>query len=592
MVAIVAVVAANCVFLPAAKSAEGIRLDYGVEIMGEIDGNLLAQIEEASRLFQLVDRPPASLSALEKRAKGDVTRILKVLRAEGFYGGTFDYHIDVNATPIAVTLKIAPGARYLLRLPSIIFHDPPPEALGMEFNAADLGFTDGAPAKAATVISAETVIVATLRLRGFPLAAAGKRDVIVDHASQSVDVTFRALSGPRALFGVLRIEGLQKVDADYVRRRVQWVRGAQYDPVLVQSTRQALSQSRLFDSVRIVHADTVDENGEIVMRVIVEEARPRVIGTGLGYSSDDGFGARGFWEHRNLFGGAERLRIELGGNLSRNGAFAEYVQPDIYSTDQSFIASAAYSLEDTEAFESESIKTTFSVERPLAPALAGQAGVSIEREFIEENNIEQRFFLAGLPLALRWDRTDDALDPTRGFRLNLTVTPFLEALGSDLTFISARVRPSAYFLLEESHDVVFATWAGLGTVSGVTTDELPADKRLYAGGGGSIRGYGFQLVGPLDTANDPLGGRSVVELGTELRARVYGDFGGVIFLEGGNVFDSATPDFEDPLLFGAGAGIRYFTGLGSIRFDIGFPLDRRNGVDDPFQFYVSIGQAF
>lgn len=591
MVVFAAILAAGALARVAA-AADGAGLDYSVEILGGAEGDLLEQIQEASRLYGLVERPPASLSALEKRAKADLTRVLKVLRAEGYYGGQITYDFDAKATPLAVLLTVVPGERYRLKTPTIILRDPPPEAEGMEFEVAELGFADGAPAEAVTVVSAENVIVATLEARGFPLAEAGKREVIVDHATKSVSVTFRVIPGPYARFGAASIEGLREINPGYIARRIKWQRGEPYSPALVQSTRQALSQSRLFVSVRIAHADEVSDEGEIAMRVIVEEAKPRVIGAGVGYSTDEGFGLRGFWEHRNLFGSAERLRLELGGSQTSNGASAEYVQPDFFSTDQSFITSAAYSRENTEAFEIESAETTFSVERPLTPNLAGRAGVSFERSFIEENDIEERFFLVGLPMQLRWDRTDDALDPTEGFRVNLNVTPYLQPLGSDLTFISARVQPSAYFLLEETKQVVLATWGGLGTIRGVVTDDLPADKRFYAGGGGSIRGYGFQLVGPLDAADDPLGGRSVVEIGTELRARVYGDFGGVIFLEGGNVFDSAAPDFSEPLLFGAGFGVRYFTGLGPIRFDIGFPLDRRGDVDDPFQFYVSIGQAF
>jgi translocation and assembly module TamA len=588
----IAAIFASCWLGQGAQAEDGAQIDYSVEMVLDGEADLRAQIEEASRLFGLAERPPASLSALEKRAKEDLARITKVLRAEGFYGGAVGYAIDADASPIAVRLTVAPGERYLFEPPKIIFDDPPPEAANMAFGIAELGISAGAPAKAVTVVSAENVIVALLEARGFPLAAAGKREVTVDHAAKRVAVTFRALPGPYAVFGALDIQGLQDAEAGYIKRRITWKRGAPYDPALVRSTHQALTESRLFNSVRVVHGEEVDENGEIAMRVVVEEAKPRVIGAGLGYSTDDGLGALGFWEHRNLFSAAERLRLELGGSRDRHGASAEFVRPDFLAINQSFIATGAYSLESTEAFESESLETTFSVERPLAPTLVGRAGASIERAFIEENGVESRFFLVGLPLQLGWDRTDDRLDPTMGFRADLDVTPYVQALGSDLNFVSARIRPSAYFLLEESQQIVLATWAGLGTIRGTVTDDLPADKRFYAGGGGSIRGYGFQLVGPLDSENDPLGGRSVMEMGTELRARIYGDFGGVVFLEGGNVYDSAAPDFSDPLLFGAGFGIRYFTGIGPLRVDLGFPLDRRAGIDDSFQFYVSIGQAF
>jgi translocation and assembly module TamA len=565
-------------------------LPYSVEIAGDA-GDLTSKIQEASRLFGLVERPPASLSALEKRAENDVTRIRQVIRAEGYYDGSVRHDIDRRAEPVAVTLSVTLGKVYRLEPPTIIFQEAPPEVAGITYTHTELGFADRPPARAVTIVAAENTIVAVLDKRGFPLAEAGEREVIVDHETRTVRATFRILPGPFARFGDVTVTGLDQVDRRYVRHRLKWSHGERYDPGLVQETRRALTESRLFSAVRITIADEVAADGLVPVEISVEEAKPRVIGAGVGYSTDEGIGARGFWEHRNLFGGAESLRLELGGSFIERGASAEFVRPDFLSTNQSFIATANIAQEDTEAFESETIEGIVSIERPLTTSLVGRGGFSIERSFIEENDDEERFTLLGLPLQLRWDVTDDTLDPTRGARATLAVTPFVETLGSNVAFVSARLSPSTYFLLEESHRVVLAGWGSVGTIRGAVTDDLPADKRFFAGGGGSIRGYAFQLVGPLDDADDPLGGRSVLEFGTEVRGRVYEEFGAALFIEGGNVFDSAVPDFEDPLLFGAGFGLRYYTDLGPIRLDVAFPLDRRD-VDDAFQLYVSIGQAF
>lgn len=129
-------------------------------------------------------------------------------------------------------------------------------------------------------------------------------------------------------------------------------------------------------------------------------------------------------------------------------------------------------------------------------------------------------------------------------------------------------------------------------MAGDSTNDIPATKRFYAGGGGSIRGYKYQTVGPLNSKNDPVGGRSLLEIGFEARVRITEDIGIVPFIEGGNVYESMLPDFADELLWGAGLGIRYYTAVGPIRFDVAVPLDRRDNVDDAFQFYISIGQAF
>ncbi|MCU0894555.1 MAG: BamA/TamA family outer membrane protein, partial [Rhodospirillales bacterium] len=131
-----------------------------------------------------------------------------------------------------------------------------------------------------------------------------------------------------------------------------------------------------------------------------------------------------------------------------------------------------------------------------------------------------------------------------------------------------------------------------GSIAGQPRDDVPANKRFYAGGGDSIRGYKFQEVGPIDDDNDPLGGRSLFETSLELRTRVWGNLGVVSFVEGGNVFEAEYPDFADPLRWAAGGGLRYFTPIGPVRLDIAFPLNRREDIDDPFQFYIALGEAF
>ncbi len=567
-------------------------VDYRVVFAGDSAADLVDKAREASQLVSLAERPPASLSALEKRAERDLDGLRKVLRAEGYYGADVSFAIDRSTDPVTVTLTVRAGPPYNFVPPRVLFEAPSEGISRLDLSAPLRSLEAGAPARAVAVVEAETAIVAALNAGGFPHASAAPREVIVDHAAQTVRVTFRIVPGAFARFGDTTISGSEQADVAFVRRRIKWTRGERYDPRLVQQTRRALSQTRLFNRIRITHADAVDDGGALAMEINVDDARPRIIGAGVGYSSNEGPGARGFWEHRNLFGAGERLRLELGGNFARRGATGEFVVPDVLTTDQSLIAAMSLAQEDTEAFESESIETSLLIERPFSRSLAGRAGVTIERSFVKEDNQSDRFLLVGLPLQLLWDGTDDALDPTRGARARAFVTPFVGPLGSDLTFVSARIEPSAYVLLDENRRVVLAGWSTVGTIGGASTEDLPADHRFFSGGGGSVRGYGFQLVGPLDEAGDPLGGRSIFEVGAEIRARVYGDFGGVLFLEGGNVFDSEVPSFDEELLFGAGFGIRYFSGIGPIRFDVAFPLDDRGDVDDPFQIYVSIGQAF
>jgi translocation and assembly module TamA len=224
------------------------------------------------------------------------------------------------------------------------------------------------------------------------------------------------------------------------------------------------------------------------------------------------------------------------------------------------------------------------------------AGTSFAYEIVDEkaDNGEgkRRFQLFGLPLTAVRDDTNDALDPTEGTRLQLSLTPTTGVGDESLLFLTAIAGGSAYYAIDEEERFVLAGRARVGTILAEDTDALPASRRFYAGGGGSIRGYEYQLVGPLDNDEEPFGGTSLVEIGAEVRVRVTEEIGVVPFIDGGTVYDDPIPNGDETLRWAAGLGLRYFTGFGPIRLDVAFPLNPRDGVDEAFQFYVSFGQAF
>ena len=151
---------------------------------------------------------------------------------------------------------------------------------------------------------------------------------------------------------------------------------------------------------------------------------------------------------------------------------------------------------------------------------------------------------------------------------------------------------AGYYAIGDDDRVVLAGRGRVGTIFGEKFDEVPVDQRLFAGGANSIRGYEFQRAGPLDANADPTGGRSLVDFGAEIRARFLDDWGMVVFADGGTASRGQYLDGGERMLFAAGIGARYYTKVGPVRFDIAFPLNGRDGVDDLFQFYISFGQAF
>ena len=205
--------------------------------------------------------------------------------------------------------------------------------------------------------------------------------------------------------------------------------------------------------------------------------------------------------------------------------------------------------------------------------------------------MRQHYTLIGIPAYLKHDGSDDLLNPTTGDREAVTITPYTDPGNSNLSFITGRVSASFYQRLGKSDRYVIAILGALGATAGISLDDMPKDKRYYVGGGGSLRGYGFQRAGPIDANDTPIGGLSSAEASLEFRYKLTETIGIVPFLDAGNVYDTSFPDLSKRVFLGAGIGARYYTGLGPLRFDIAAPLHRRSG-DRPFQIYVSLGQAF
>lgn len=575
--------------VPALAAAAGI--EYKTEIVGIEDKALLSELRQASQLVALEDRRPDSETALARRAASDRERLDTVLRAEGYYDAEIAFDIDAESRPAIVRVRVTPGQRY--NLARVDFNAPDGRPLPPLANYAPLAFglKIGGPARSAPVLAAERQIARALAERGFPLARVADRRVVVDKATKTMDVAYSVDAGPPAAFGPTRINGLDQVELDYVRRRIAWREGEPYDARLVERTRRSLVASGLFATARAATADAVGPDGRIPIDIDVTERPHRSIGLGLNYDTTLGASARAFWEHRNVFGDAERLRLSSELGQRRQNAIAAFRRPDVFSVDQDLIASITAENEQLEAYDRTRLVAFTGLERRISDQVTVGGGAQVERSHTDERVRTRDYTLVGTPLFLRRDATDNLLNPTRGTRQTLTLTPYLGPIGSDLTFLSSRLSGSAYLSLDDRSDYVLAGFAAIGSIVGESRDVLPKDKRLYAGGGGSVRGYGYQRAGPLDEAGDPIGGRSSLEGGIELRVKITEAIGVAPFVEAGTVYESTVPDFSERMFVGTGIGLRYYTPIGPVRLDVGFPLNRRR-EDDAFQVYVSLGQAF
>ncbi|MGD8326414.1 MAG: autotransporter assembly complex family protein [Sphingomonadales bacterium] len=579
------------VLFPAQASNSADKFTFDLTVSGlenDVFNTIHKTFKEASLLEMHQQEPFTSVANLRRQLKSDVDLMQRVLRANGYYGSRIEDSIARQEEHFKVRIKITPGPLYHFKSVTVAFQYPEPkEDIRNQINEL-VGLNKDDPAIAQSVVSAEARITDTLPEFGFPFAERIQRDIIVDHNSQSMDVTFIVATGIERHMGKLQFNGLETIKDVYLRKFATWEIGDTFKQSLIDDLRSRLVRSGLFASVNITLVPAEDESANII--VTLNEAKQRTIGITGGYSTAEGFGGDISWTHRNLTGRGDRLRLTLLGAEIEQSLAAQYELPNFRRLDQILSFEGAVRRQDTDAFLSNSLEAGTSLERVITDELAIHAGLTTEYNDIRDAEGDRDFFLAGLPLGLRWDSSDDLLDPRQGIRASFTTTPNIGVGDNTILFLRNELRTSAYYSPSQDEKLTGALRIRLGSIVGAANADLPATERFFSGGGGSIRGFKFQRVGPLDIEGDPLGGRSTAEVGAEVRWKVSRTIGIVPFIDGGNVYEDVLPQFSG-FRWGAGLGLRYHTSIGPIRFDAAFPLGRRP-EEKRFQFYISLGQAF
>jgi len=570
-------------------------INYRAEITGVEDSELADLLDKISELKTLQDKPPVSEEALRRRADRDLGRLADAAHSLGYWDAEFSYDIDTEAEPAKVTVTVKPGPLY--HVASVEVHGPGGQPFAVPRDEKKLPLKPGDPARTAPVVATETALLTALGDSGHPFAKVENRRVEIDKDTQTMDVTYTLDPGRVMRFGPPEIKRLERLDPDYVEGRIRWQRGEIYDAKKVEETRRALIESGLFSTVQITPTVDPENPQDVRMTIDATERLHRTVGAGLAYNTSQGFGARAFWENRNLFGYAENLRLSAEAGQQLDAFRVNFRRPDSLAVDQDFLATAEAANDIPVAYRSRRAIATAGIERRFDHLLTG--GVSFE---IEKANVvqladvtprtgTQRYELVGLPAYLKLDETDNLLNPTTGYRGQLNVTPAHTFSGSHLTFSTNLLSGSTYWALGPEQRAVLAGKVALGSLDGAPLSQLPSDQRIYAGGGGSVRPYAYLMAGPLAPNNVPIGGRSSLVLNLETRIKITETIGVVPFVDAGSYYESPMPQLGRTLLYGVGLGARYYTGFGPLRLDLATPLHKRHG-DSPIQVYISLGQAF
>ncbi len=578
----------------------GLRADlrYRAEIVGAKESDLSDLLDGVSELKSLEDRPPASEEALRRRADRDLGRLADAAHSLGYWDAKFKFDLDTAAEPAKVTVTVEPGPVY--HVGSVAVLGPRGHPLELPEGHPPLPLKPGDPARTAPVIAAEKALVTAFADTGHPFAKAEDRRVVIDHGTQTMAVTYKIAPGPEMQFGGVAVEGLDRLDPLYVERRLRWRENEPYDARKVEETRRALIETGLFSTVQIT--PSVDPNNPQATRMTIAatERLHRTIGAGVGYNTSQGLGARAFWENRNLFGYAENLRLSAEVGQQIEAFRGNFRRPDFLAVDQDFLATAEIANDMPVAYNSRRALVSAGFERRFNRYLTGGIALSLTKANVEQladtstlTSAErtQHYTLVGVPTYLKLDLSDNLLNPTRGYRAQLSVTPAHTFSSPKLNFVTSLVSGSGYWPLGANDRAVIAGRVALGSIDGAPLADLPADQRLYVGGGGSLRPYGYQMAGPLALNDVPIGGKSSLALNLEARIKITDTIGIVPFIDAGSFYEAPFPQLGRTMLYGVGLGFRYYTGFGPLRLDLATPLHKRH-ANSPIQVYISLGQAF
>ncbi len=616
------------------------QVEYEVQLEGAPNDDVGDILEETIDLYRRQEDGAPSMAILERRGEQDVETIRRVLRSFGYYEPEIEIVVEARAPEAPGAETAEPAEEEPEEMGGVfasIFGEPEPEEVdesaedglpdqravarvmidpGPAFTLAEHEFrlperVDGPPvnlpapreldspvgrrASAGEILEAESQVLNLLINSGRPWAQVAGRRAVADLEADTLSVESFVEPGPYAEYGEVVVEGAEDVETSHILTYQPFEAGRPVDRRQLRDYQSALMATGLYDAVTVDLPATPPPEGRgpaTPVRVLIEEGPKRTVTAGARYNTGSGPEVQAGFMHRNLFGEGERLEFQASAGLEEQIARLDARKPQFLRSGQDLTGFTELRHIEDDAYDETGASVGAGVERQLNRYVTVGAGGLLEYSEITDSEGDETVFLYGAPSFLRYDDTDDLLNPTEGLRAWLYGTPYYAQRDrGDSQFFRAEGLASTYLAFDEERRYVLAGRARLGSIFSGEFDDIPATKRFYSGGGGSVRGYRERFIGPLDADDDPTGGRSVAEAGVEFRARVYGDIGAVTFLEAGLVSEELYPSFSEEPLYAAGVGLRYYSPVGPIRVDVAVPLNSRD-VDDPFAVYFSIGQAY
>ena len=571
------------------------------EDLAELDQDgFRERFRSLSTLDRLSD-DDANLAQVNRRARDDNDLLVTMLRVYGFYDGDVRNSVAPIAGQdrVALTFDVNSGPVYRLSAIDLAGLD----AVGVDVPAARaaFGMQVGDPANSDSIVAGRLAVLTRLLETGFPFAETGEPDLLIDHEARSGALTVPLTPGGRYRFGgiIAKDEGL--FGSRHLQRIARFQPGDIFQASEMEDLRRAILATGLVSTATLSPVAATPpsgaEPGTVDIQVETVAAPLRTVAGELGYGTGEGFRAEVSLEHRNFFPPEGLVRARAVGGTQEQLINLLYRRNNFMKRDRVLTAQILASNINRDAFEARTFLVAASLERQTNLIFQKKWTWSLGAELVLSDERDSRtrvvggsrrtFFIAALPTSLTYDGTDNLLDPTSGFRLGGRLSPEYSLQSGSRGYARFQIDGSYYQPVNDR--IVLAGRVRLGSIVGANRFDIAPSRRFYAGGGGSVRGFGFQRIGPRDGNGDPIGGNGLAEFSLEARVR-FGDFGVVQFFDAGNVYAGSTPDFSG-IRYGAGIGVRYYSSFGPLRLDVGTPLNPQAG-DSRIGVYISLGQAF
>lgn len=602
-------------------SSESNTLLYNVSIKGIDNQNILDELNSASKLKKIIFNKPSTEFALQKRIEADKKLFLRILYKYGYFDAKINVKIKEknqnDKNRLKISFKITPYTKYVIKDISIEMQHTDIKDIGIKLDcikitrlgrSKDLNLEE--------VQNARNNILLYFQNLGYPFVQTLNPIGHINSKDKNVKIIFPIKLGPKTKFGKIKISGNKQVKSQFILNRIQWKENDVYSQEKVNETINELMKSQIISQVKIQPEKVIESssptyvnNTPSPINIEVEEPPMKSISLGARYSTSTSFGGQVLWNHKNLFGSGESLEISARSAVRERIAQVALTLPDFLNPNYSLHLRQQYFKERTRSYKTHVIGSYIDISYKFSKnirLILGTIYESIKTQSFSEDLKNQKFDVQqyGINSGFFTDYSNDSLNPTKGFKLSSTIKPYWSHKDKSSNAIDWTSQCSIYLpiIQDQFENTLFVVASNLKVGMIMMKDfknEAVPNRRFYSGGPNSIRSYGYQKIGPMDKNGIPLGGRSLTEWTVELRSQFTERVGAVTFFEAGTVMKKGSPILSGTeTLYGTGVGFRYFSSMGPVRLDVGFPLKKRRipgnkkPIDSPFQIVISVGQAF